>query len=324
MKSNLKLIVILGLVVTSLLAAVGVFFVVRSGRTAQAARSEVDSAQQDLERLYAKQPFPSTTNAVIERKNADLIRDVGYRALNDVLRHGQVEPLSMSPGRFKDVLIATRNHLEDAARDRDVELTERFAFGFGAYLGKEIPRPADVARLSQQMLMVSNICMALFESGIRALTVVEREQFEGGGTAPGAPRRRRTLRHGDTGSARRAAAARPANLKNPNAGVLGDNDLYVPWRFRVAFDAKESAIFEVLNRLARDEQYVVVDEIAWRNSQSGVREPVDPYVAAAADLLLPSGQRKVKDPQDRIVSGRREPVLPVTLQLSVFYFAESE
>jgi len=304
LKDKLRIFSIALGVVTLISVIGGVFLVIAGQNEFRQKQSDTAASRNDVIRFYGKNPFPSKGNTDIEVQNAQLIESVGYRGLNDLLRAHDIQPMELTPGRFKDFLSSTLKLMREYASERQIQVDPEFPFGFGQYTGTEIPSPQDVPRLTQQLQIVSNICMTLFDAGITELESVERERFEG-----------------VEGS---ASSAGGGALINAAAGMLQKGQLFVPWRFRVSFNAKEGAILGSLNGFNRQAALLKVNSVSTRSLSLGVSPPKYPFVGQDKPQEVDSTQPERLSPNERLVSGGVEPILPVRMDLSVYQFAETQ
>jgi len=289
---------VLGLLVLAGVGAILVFGLSRDLR----AKAQLRERDLELRALYAKDPFPSTNNLSGERKNLkDLEVELGR--LLEAMSHGQVEPEEQSPERFISQFHETRRRLERLAAANGVTLTPKddFAFGFDRHMAGNPPAHPDVRRLTQQLLIVEALCNELYAARITVLRGIGREEFEQSlnGDEAGGDAARPVAR-----SARRRGAevATVMNVKNPDAGLIPDKALYGTWRFTMEFTAKEMALIDVLNRLARCDTFAAVTRVevqgdprvltavvdqAGRGEKTGGKQPSP----AATTVAEPAGQR---------------------------------
>lgn len=246
---------VLGLMV---LVGVGVIFFVSLTRYWRA-QAQLRERDLELRGLYAKDPFPSDDNLIGERKNLkDLEGELGR--LLEAMSHGQMDPEEQSPERFISQFHETRRRLEGLAAANGVTLLPKddFAFGFDRHMAGSPPAHPDVRRLTRQLLIVEALCNELYAARITALRGIGREEFEqsldeaNGGLVKPVPR---------SAPRRGAQAATTVNVRNPDAGVIPDKALYGTWRFTLEFTAKEMALIDVLNRLARCDTFAAVTRV---------------------------------------------------------------
>ncbi|MGQ9662733.1 MAG: hypothetical protein ACUVWX_10435, partial [Kiritimatiellia bacterium] len=172
--------------IAGLIAAVAIgsalllFFRIRQFSTAGAA---MNRSLRVLADYYARDPFPSDENVKREKTNVEQLNG-WLNELLAALRKGQIEPQGLTPEGFRTLFDKKRNDLRKEAAEARIGLPagETFAFGFDRYFGGEMPAPANVPRLAQQLLIIEQLCHILFEARIQDLTAIVREEFEGGST----------------------------------------------------------------------------------------------------------------------------------------------
>ncbi len=308
MKAKKIIAAAVGTVAVLVLAATG-FLLYRGIIQLHAVQQNLSVAAQQLDGIYGKNPFPSPGNAKIEKENADLGRKA-LLSMQELFRKDQVLPDNeKSPSAFISTLGERKKKLTEMAGDA-VPDPAKFSFGFGRYFegGGALPAPDNVPRLTQQLLMIDEICRALFQSKIDLLTSVTREEFEGG-----------------TG---RAAVAADDPLRN--AGKMGQEALSARLHFVFEFSAREKALIGVLNRLASHPLFIVVTSLDVAKEQPDVQMPVKPAPGEEVDSkeVPPQvGQVAVTNaPTTRaMLSGPMlEKPMKVRLAVDVYWFREGE
>jgi hypothetical protein len=331
------------------LALLGVAAYLLYGGISQFARTEtsLQKAKQELELHYNRDPFPSPSNVSMEQRNVEE-QDDWFRGLMTLLRRGQIESQEKSPSIFVGVLGEKTGKLLKAGKGR---IPEGFAFGFGRYFAKgrelpELPAPGDVPRLTEQLLIVESLCKALFAEQAVRLEAIVRQEFEGGPPGGGAGGGDASAGAGGGGlSPIRPAGgdgvAAPAPAPDAaSAGVLAENALFGRYHFVLDLTARESAVLEVLNRLASMDLFVVVTGV-WMQRQGedvrpppvaapvaapgagGAEEGADGGAAATGAVARASAAGVGLYKRDRLVSGPQiEGPLAVRLELDVYKFRE--
>lgn len=280
------------------------------------AEDRLRGKDEELKHHYNRNPFPSAGNLKIERDNlsvldeqlADLLREMG---------RGQIQSVEQSPPKFLAQFWATQKELLGKARERGIKVASTFDFGFGRHMGGTPPAPQDVARLTQQLVIMQKLCHTLYDAGITELTGVGRQEFEvdakAGGAVAEAPRRR----------TRGAVDAVSLNTYVPTAGLVPDGQLYGRWHFVFRLTAKEGALIAVLNQLARDSMFVVVSDLELAGDDSirasgaeaaGKAEQKAAAEGVAGDVASGPVSRDL-----RVVCGRDIP-LRVKLEVDVYQF----
>jgi hypothetical protein len=271
----------------------------------------------ELRAHYERNPFPSAENLAIERNNLTVLDEQLADLLQEMGR-GQVQSVEQSPPKFLAQFWATQKELLRKAKERGVKVAPAFDFGFGRHMAGTPPAPQDVARLTQQLMIMQRLCHIVYDAGITELTGVGRQEFEvdakGGGAVAAAP-----TRH-----ARGASVAVSMNVYDPAAGVIPDGKLYGRWHFAFRVTAKEGALVAMLNQLARAPMFVVVSDVDLDGDDSIKASGADAAgradVKAAADKAGGEGGAGVVAKELRVVCGRDVP-LKVKFEVDVYQFA---
>ncbi len=266
-----KIIIAVGCSVGAILFIAAGFVLYRGVGRFNAAREDLDGAKRELDRFYKAKTFPSKENVQQEDANAEQV-DAWFNELMTTLGKGNVTSTERSPSRFKIAVEAASRNLIKAGRKAGTELPESgdFAFGFDRYAGTSgtLPKPQDVPRLMEQLVIVNRLSLVLFKHRVKELTRVGRDEFESAGGAAPAPERdastRRSSRRTSTSRAGRASAGSSAtsSSSSANAGILGEKDLFAKMHFTFEFRAKESALLGILNALAANPMFINVTSIS--------------------------------------------------------------
>lgn len=272
-------------------------------------QEELQSAQSRLEQLNRRSPFPSAENLEKTKENLASIQSY-YSNVVTVLQKDQVEPESIEPSAFAPLLERGTHRVFERAKANGVKFPERFAMGFDRYAAGELPAPEHLPRLVTQVQHLESLLNLLIDARISELTALQRTMFDTGATqtteAEADPRSR--------GRGTRAPAA--AAVIDDKVPEVQSNALYAVERFRLTFSARESAVWEVLNMLARSRALFVVSSVRMENplviGAGAAQAAAKPAAAAAAP-----GQQGVPalplTHEERIVAGRE----PVTVSLVV-------
>ena len=304
-KPQIKIIIIVGCLL--LLAALGVsiWLTLRSKAEHATAASAFKLAKNSLAKFYRMNPFPSPDNVEGTRANIGSIETNGSLRLSRELRAAQLDPIGMSPSKFKELLLNTTRKLEIAAEKHNVTMAGRFLFGFDAYEADALPVPDAVPRLAQQLLVVQAIVNILFESEIQSLGSVEREVFESG-KQKSRPRKKR--------HPRRAGPGAPV----PEAPAVNTNDLYSRQSFVFQFSTRENALTDVMNRLAACDMFVRVRDIDILAKQDAVRSAITAMgPEEEIDLNAPVAPG-LASRDARVVSGRE--LTPLAVRIVIDYY----
>ncbi len=304
MKKKKLLLVVAGVVVAALVL-LAAFLLFRGIAKLKSTQDHLERAELDLRRYYAKEPFPSTQNVERVKANVETL-DAWQEKLMQKLGAGQVMPdTTRSPSAFISLLEQTRRELLELGGET---VEETFAFGFERYFaeGSVRPVPPHVPRLTQQLLIISEVCKVLFDSDIVALTGIDREQFEGG--------------------------TRVAT--DPDVGVLKEDALFAQLHFRFVFTAREAALLNVLNGLTRHTMFISISQMKIDRTEPDVVIPAEEEEEGFEDedeeVLPDEDEAEEAKPvvlslEERTVSGpRMQKPVTVTLELDVYRFLQAE
>lgn len=306
--------------ILAVFAGVAIFGLIHFQGVYAKAANELKGANDRLDRLNRRNPFPADENVTIVQQNRDQLKDfLGH--LQQDFRQGQVSEETMEPAQFASLLEKTSRELTNRAAAANTKLPERFAAGFGRYVAGELPAAADIPRLVVQARTIAAVCQVLFESRIGELVSVERTPFEGQGGDAATPRNIRSELAG-------TPDAPSTSLLTLALPPVESNELFHAERIAVSFLAREHAAWEVLNGLARQPLFAVVKHVEFTNESNpkapvaerpgagAVGAPVAPAVApgqpGAVPIIYPPRE-------ERIMAGREN--VRVGLVLDVYRFA---
>jgi len=320
MNAKHKILVAAGLLVVVVLVGVPGWLLYRGIARFSTADQDLGRSLDILRSLYARDPFPSRENILLERDNADLLND-WVTKLHATLREGQIRETPITPAKFSTTYTRLRNALKGEAAKRGIVIKDD-TLGFERYALGKLPPPRTAPRLEQQVKIVTRLCLILMEARVKEISLVSREDVED------------------------AAAPAGGGADEPPA-------LFEKRHFTLAFKAKERAVLRTLNRLADDRMFVVVTRIALEKQGSGVRMPArederqeekrTPRATGLERLrsmgMQPRGRPGAASPegpeapeedglpskQERMVSGPDlEIPMDVTLDLDVYIFNERQ
>ncbi len=318
-----KIASLVGGVILALAMAVAAVVLVQIFRGYRTVERELAIQRQKLEALNRRDPFPSIENVKMERNNVALMKGL----LDDLiarLSKEQAKPLNIEPADFSPLLERTVNELGDKAGMAKVVLPERFAFGFDRYFAGALPRSEDIPRLTIQLEEIRRICMMMFESQIAEILSVKREEFEPHVGASG-------VAQAGIWRGRRAPESREESPERRSEGASGHllmGGLVARERFEVTFKSRESALWDLLDRLVRSGMFVVAVVPEMRNEkivESGAG--LTRVKAAGGRRRFPwekrgesEGRSKtgVLSRDERIVAGREEVVTRLVLDVYRF------
>jgi len=260
-----KIIVAVGCAVGAILFLGAGFVLYRGVGRFNAARQDLENVQRDLDRHYKANPFPSTDNVDLERANTKQV-DAWFNALMSTLGEGNVTSTERSPSRFKIAVEAASRSLVNASQKSGTELPDEgaFAFGFDRYAGTSgtLPKPQDVPRLMEQLVIVNRLSLLLFRHRIKELGKIERDVFEAAADAPDSGEESGRGRSRDRSRARPSSRPASTSGSGSQAGILGEGDLYAKMHFAFEFRAKESALLGILNALADNKMFITVTSVS--------------------------------------------------------------
>ena len=311
MRSKGKMVFIVGACVTIVSVVIIGFLVFRESRALGKNRQTLDVRKEGLRVAQGLDPFPSTPNVVATSNNwVQLRKELGN--LSQRMGRNQIIPdKDRTPLQWITLLAKTQKDLRKLAVTNSVVLPEDFAFGFELYDKGTPPAGANVPRLTQQLLMINELCLALYDAGIDEMKRIERTEFE-------------------------AEAAGRAMRRGRRAGPTQTNvfaEVCPKEQFGIEYLAKESAFIGSLNGLAAHEIFIVVSDVEYmgnvgiteekeeatrrRPSRVRDRDEEDDEAEEDAGPIV----RDTRDRGERIVSGLgHESPATVTLSLDVYTF----
>lgn len=232
------------------------------------AERNLASARTSLDGFYRKNPFPSPGNIKLINENVASMQD-WIRGIVDFAKRKQVDPAeTRSPSVFNNMLGKVKNELQIKGQSAGVVISDDFGFGFDRYMAGDQATAEHVPRLIQQLLIVNDIAKILIEEKAKEIRTIEREKFDGAGVTlttakrRGRSRSRSTPRGGKpvAASQQRASAIKPSPA-NDMTGAFTEDDLDSKMKFVFEFAAKEQSMLNILNRLAKNEMFIVVTSV---------------------------------------------------------------
>ena len=334
-----------------ILAAVSVLFlalVAVAGFLATGKRAAADKAKKgrdrefkDLEAVFQDDIFPSATNVTALHENVRDLERTRTDMATALSAMNVPSPTNISASVFmrtlQDLIMSKVKKAPVVEGKRSV--APDFAFGFERYVGpaSRMPRENEVPRLVQQLLIVSALVDEMYASGVSQILTVRRDRFEAGAEAEadseesGGRRRRRARRaqaEADSDDGNSFSSATPEEIKT---------DLYSAQHFTLHIMARQTAVVDLLNRLARLRYFTIVTDVRIRKAGADVRVPgateenasersrpsrrgqrTEEVVADSSDALpvlsdLPPSQRLMSGPDI-------DPPLNVVIDLDVYQF----
>ena len=313
-RKNIVLIVMAGILGVLFIGSAVLLF--RGIGRFNASEENLEKEQEKLDKFYEKDPFPSEANVEKERQNVETVRQ-WFRRIMAELRQGQITPdASKSPSLFILTLQRKKEEMEALFPE-----TENLRFGFEQYLVEDMvsPLPADVPRLTQQLLITEQLAKVLNTAGVRKLERIERELFEGVEEAP-------ERRGGGRSTARRRSVrrGRSGELANADAGEIPPGALYGKYHFLLEFEAREDSVLETLDRFSGHDLFIVMTWLSFERESRDVRtlEQAQHAVSEAEKKRLSEGDDLPR--AERLMSGPslEEPMM-VRMEVDVYNFAET-
>ena len=337
----------------TLIAASAVFLILvavagvlagKQNAAAEKARKGRDREFRDLEAVFKDDIFPSETNVVVLGENVKRLTETrdtiekSLTAMNVPLLTNISASVFMQ--KLQDIVVSKAKAAPLVEGKRSV--LPDFAFGFERYVGpsSRMPRENEVPRLVQQLGIVISLIDEMYAANVMHIDAIGREIFEegdeeqppeeeeeSGGRGRG---RRRGSRGGGEGGASGKALLAPIAT-----------ELYEGQHFVLRFSARQDAVIDLLNRIARLRYFTVVTDVRMNKLVPDVRPPLAPNEKEAGGRSARRGgaaqnEDVVQDaeampllsdlpPAQRLMSGPDvDPPLSVTIELDVFNFAREE
>jgi len=239
-------------VVVLLLAGAAAMLGVGAWRLAKS-ETNLKRLKGEWRRFYEQgNPFPSRENVLKEKKNNETI-EFWFTEVMKELRKDQIVPgKNPSPSAFGDDLSRERDKMSELAKAKGVSIPKDFAFGFERYLagkGAVLPASENVPYLRQQLETIERLYNLIVESDVKAIESIERDQFDAltEGTAP-----KPSVSMPGTGT---------EGLGAMKPGTMQGDALYGKLHFAVTVKARENIVWDVLNRLAKQDTIIVVTSV---------------------------------------------------------------
>jgi hypothetical protein len=333
-----KIIVLAGCVIGALLFLGAGFVLYRGVVQFGEARDDLEDAKLDLGRYYEAKVFPSESNVNRERDNTKQV-DLWFKELVGELCKGNVISDERSPSKFIGVFESVQRRLVKEARKAGTVLpdpADSFSFGFGQYSGTgTLPKPTDVPRLTEQLVIVNRLALILFNNRVKTVTKIEREAFEQADQS--ADSQAGESRRDDRRRDRRSDSRRDRDRRKPTASAsVGDagriraGELYARMHFVLEFRAKQSALLDILNALAAHPMFIVVTSVSLSKPTPELvpviaeEESEDSRAGFGGELTSEKTAEAPKlGPKYPVCGIKMEIPLDVRLELDVYKFREA-
>ena len=243
------------------------------------AEKTLSDSMRSLKRSYAAKPFPSVSNVTKEKQNVESL-ETWFGELMTALRKGQVHPdKEKRPSKFMRLLEDKRKNLDTMGAEKDPNpMIEGAMLGFAKYLEEdsELPAPDDVPRLTQQLLIIENVCSLMIDANVASIDEISRDVFE-----------ERAVKD-------RRKKKGVVNVSK--AGLIEGDALSATFHFVITFTALEDAFWKVLNDLSAHDMFVVVTDL------NLAKDP--------DDVVLPESKTDAKS--DKKKGGKKDKKKPAT------------
>ncbi len=289
-----------GICLVLFIAGLVFLFILQSGY--RSVKQDLNQAQQQLQRLNQRDPYPAQENIRKMEENLERLQGFYHSFVQDLMNQ-QAEPMDLERAEFPTLLERTFTRLFDSARSNAVAVSEDFAFGFARYAEGALPVARHINRLTVQVQMVEEICSVLFESGIRSLDTVGRDEFE----------IQQVTEEDDLRGRRREAEPRDTGVPTGE-----DTDLYDAELFQLNFTCSDLALWDVLSGFAEDPMFTVVRSATLVNDERPdknvpMRETIEGQAGGSMNPDQEGKQERILSHEERIVAGREH----VTAELVV-------
>jgi hypothetical protein len=254
---------------------VAVVFLVRNQGAYRSSLSQLRTAQNRLEALNTRQPFPSPENVEISKQNLTLLRDK-YQAVESALRRDQLKAEAIEPAGFARMLEATILRIRAKAATAGISLPAEAGLGFKDYAAGKLPPndPAIMERLVVQIRGLEDLIGLMADAKVLSIDTLERDAFELRADALAAPEPEvRGRGRGSAAMGRGETAAAPSQVGG--LPIPPGNELYSIERFAIGITGRESAIWDVINRLVSSRVVYSIVDFSFENTRSDLGRPVD-------------------------------------------------
>ena len=282
------------MVVVALIVLAACYLIYNGISLSDAAKMERDDNFANFERTFRKaDPFPNEDNIKRMGQNIEVMSN-GYDRLVSDLGEGvtlaDVDNVAVFGRRREEVI----NGLTAAApigHSGTRIIPADFMFGFDSYRDGHATTRESAPRLLLQLDIIDAIVREMYASGILALTSVGREVFEGDASEASENQEDSGRRVRRRGGARDDEASASDSTVDTNGDL---QDIDVPLnrqKFRFAFDAKEEALVNLLNRLAAMPMYVAVTRLEFEKAGADVAAATPERASAPRERRGAGGPR---------------------------------
>lgn len=319
---------IIGLGSALILFGIALFFLIRNQSAYNESKSALALAKNRLASLNNRNPFPSEVNIDQTRDQIASIK-TNYAAIMEILQNEQVSTEPIEPARFAQLLELAARRIREKAAAEEVILPADPGLGFKDYVAGKLPpnNPAVMDRLVIQIKTIENLFDHMINAKVVSVDAIQRDQFENTFSATGNQGESPAAETSEPDTRRRGfVIGRDAatDTRSSASGIPSapQSDLYTTERFTIEFTARESAVWDVLNRLGSSKIAYAVVDLNLSNTAINLGKPVDlkSKLASLATSALrqpgtaPAGQAAAQQPafeslsrEERVVGGR-EPI----------------
>jgi hypothetical protein len=340
----------------TLIAASAVFLILvavagvlagKQSAAAEKARKGRDREFKNLEAVFKDDIFPSETNVVVLGENVKRLTETrdtiekSLTAMNVPLLTNISASVFMQ--KLQDIVVSKAKAAPLVEGKRSV--LPDFAFGFERYVGpsSRMPRENEVPRLVQQLGIIISLIDEMYAANVMHIDSIGREVFEEGDEEQPPEEEEES-----GGRGRGRGRGRRGSRGGGESGVSGQallapivTELYEGQHFVLRFSARQDAVIDLLNRIARLRYFAVVTDVRMSKLVPDVRPPIAPNEKEEGGRSTRrGGAAKNEDvtqdaeampllsdlpPAQRLMSGPDvDPPLAVTIELDIFNFAREE
>lgn len=333
-----------------LVVAAGVF-AGKQHAAAVKARKGRDREFKELEAVFHDDIFPSATNVAALGDNVLRLTETRDSFEKALVAMNVPAPTNVSASVFMQTLqdLVVRKAKAAPLVEGKRSVSSDFAFGFDRYVGpsSRMPRENEVPRLVQQLRVIVQLADEMYAANVLHIRSISREVFEEGDSGGGGEEE--ASEEEESGGRRGRRGRRGGRAGGDEAETGGDKpllspistELYEGQHYVLRFTARQDAVIDLLNRIARLRYFAVVTDVRMRKLGPDVRQPVAPGEKEGDGRSGRRGARAetqevVQDaetmpmlselpPAQRLMSGPDvDPPLDVAVELDVFNFAREE
>ena len=342
-----KIILIASAAVFLVLVGAAGAFAGKQHASAAKARKGRDREFKDLEAVFRDDIFPSATNVSVLGDNVLRLTEARDSFESALTAMNVPAPTNVSESVFMQTLqdLVVRKAKAAPLVEGKRCVSPDFAFGFERYVGasSRMPRKNEVPRLVQQLRVIVSLTDEMYAANVLHINSIGREIFEETGEASsGEDEEEEGGRSRGRGRGRRGSRGGDEEPESSGKSLLApiSTDLYEGQHFVLRFTARQDAVIDLLNRIARLRYFMVVTDVRMQKVGPDVRLPVlkgeneDKRQArrGGADRNAEVAQEAESmpvlsdlQPAQRLMSGPDlDPSLDETIELDVFNFAREE